>query len=119
MVNKFKAGTKFWSAITVFVPGNFVAVDIAKLSHLEDYKIVNKEAFLRKFFNIKRMPMLTRDGVVHNSPFAMPEVEIKPEYIEQLKNVEFQIKVVDPKKFEIQLDVIRTAVAKYTIKRLR
>ena len=95
MVNKFKVGTKFWSAVTIFVPGNFVAVNIAKLSHLEDYKIVNQEAFLRKFFNIKRMPMLFGGGVVYNSPLAMPEVEIKPEYVKPLKNVEFQIKVVD------------------------
>jgi len=119
MVAKFKVGDKFWSAVTIFVPGKFVAVHIAKLSRLADYEVINKEAFLRKFFNIKRMPMLTACGVVHNSPFAMPEVEIKPEYVETLKNAEFQIKTVDQKRFEIQLDIIRTTVTKHKIKRLR
>jgi aspartyl/asparaginyl-tRNA synthetase len=118
MVTQLKAGDKFWSVVTIIVPGNFVAVHIAKI-RLAHYGVVNKEAFLQKFFNIKRMPMLTANGVVYNSPYAMPEVEIKPEYVDLLKTAEFQIKVIDTKKFEIQLDVVRTAVTKHTIKKLR
>jgi hypothetical protein len=115
---KLKTGDRFWSGVSVFVPGNFVAVHVAKLSHLKNYEIVNKDAFLQKFFNITRMPMLTPQGVVHNSPFAMPEIEIKRGYDELLKNAEFQFEVVDANKVRMLLDEVKVPVTTYVVKKI-
>jgi hypothetical protein len=118
-VRNIKVGSQFWSAVSVIVPGNFVGVHIANLPpRTHDYEIVNQTAFLQKFFNIKRMPMITSHGIVNDSPFATPDIEIKPEYVSLLKNAEFRIKALDAKRFEIQLDTIRTPVTTYVTKKV-
>lgn len=97
----------FWSSINVFAPGNFVAVSLSEING--DYEIKNKDEFLAKFFDIKRMPMWSPMGILENSPFAMPVIEAKLEYAQIFINKhQFLIeKLGRGKVYKIVLDKIR------------
>lgn len=103
----------FWSGVNIFSPGNFVAVHLSEVDG--DYEIENKDEFLEKFFDIKRMPLLTPMGIIKDSPFAMPTIEAKPEYA-NVFNRKAQFLIEKPgraKVYRIVLDKIRIVEEKY------
>ena len=104
----------FWSGVGVFSPGNFVAVHLSAVDG--DYTIENQDQFLEKFFDTTRKPFLTPTGMIVNSPFAMPEVQFKPEYA-HLEDKKFEFLIEKPgraKVYRIVLDKIRVIEDKYT-----
>lgn len=112
---------QFWSTVSVFVPGNFVSVHIGEFSgRRRDYTVVNQDAFLAKFCNVTRHPMLVPGvGIVHNHPFAMPIVELKEEYKGVLKSAEFLIRKISRKEeYEISLDTVRVANTTFEVKKI-
>ena len=103
----------FWSGISVFSPGNFVAVHLAAVDG--DYEIENKDEFINKFFEMSRKPLLTPGGLIYDSPFAMPEVQFKAEY-SHLENKKFQFLIEKPgrtKVYRIVLDKMRLIEESY------
>lgn len=112
----WKIGETRIVGLNVFCPGNFVSVSIMGIEDLpEDYEITNKNEFIDKFFDVSRMPMLTRGGIVYDSPFAMPEVKPKTfvSANQELGNIPFElegrcfyVKRLSKKKFEIDLSKV-------------
>ena len=70
-------GKKIWSGISVFCPGNFVSVHVSKLKG--NYVIVNKAELLSTFFD-----------TVQSTPFSMPEIKAKPQFIGKRVEVQFE-----------------------------
>ena len=103
----------FWSGISVFSPGNFVAVHLTAIDG--NYEIKNKDEFINKFFEISRKPLLTPGGLIYDSPFAVPEVQFKPEY-SHLENKKFQFLIEKPGRAEVYrivLDKMRIVEKSY------
>ena len=86
MTGDSRMGKKMWTGISVFAPGNFVAVNLPMVKG--DYKIVNKEEFLEKFFKIEQL-----------HPMAMPKIEVRQKF--KGKALEFHVEKVGNKRYKI------------------
>lgn len=112
-IEEEKMKKTFWSGISVFSPGNFVAIHLSAIDG--EYTIENKKQFLEKFFEISKKPLLTPSGLIYNSPFAMPEINFNPKYAHlEGKKFEFLIENIGRKIYRIVLDKIRFVENKYT-----
>lgn len=86
------AQKEFWSKLSVFSPGNYIAVHISSVEG--NYDIVNKKEFLDKFFD-----------VVDRGFAFSPEFDIKSQY--KGKNLQFLVRKVGRRQYEIDLTKVR------------
>ena len=70
----------FISHISVFAPGNFITVSIDSLGHKRNYKVLNADQFIDKFYN-----------VYQNDGFSVPRLELRLDWMYKLDDILFII----------------------------